>query len=67
MVNSLISSATAIKAAEQRTQLAYALAAKQLDSQRQQGQMAVQLLAPAQKLASQSGSFSAGRHLDVYA
>jgi hypothetical protein len=63
MINQIINSATAMQSAQQKTQVAYTLAAKRLDNQRQQGHFAVQLLETAVKLASQAGQDS----IDVYA
>jgi hypothetical protein len=67
MINDLISSATAIKAAQHQTQLSYAVAAKQLDAQRQQGNMAVQLLAAAQQVGAPTAKPAGPGHVDVYA
>jgi hypothetical protein len=63
MIDSIISSATATQSAQQRTQVAYTVAAKQLDSQRQQGHIAVQLLQAAVEMASHTRLDS----IDVYA
>jgi hypothetical protein len=63
MINQMISSATAMQSAQQKTQVAYAVAAKQLDSQRHQGNIAVQLLEAAVKMAAQVSSNS----IDTYA
>lgn len=63
MINQIASSTTAMQLAQQKTQVAYKVSAKQLDSQRQQGHIAVQLLEAAVKLAHQAG----GDSIDVYA
>ncbi len=63
MINQIVSSATAMQAAQNRTQVAYAVAAKHADSQRQQGHFAVQLLEAAVKMAAQAGNET----IDVYA
>jgi hypothetical protein len=63
MINQMISSATAMQSAQQKSQVAYAVAAKQLDSQRQQGHIAVQLLEAAVKMAAQVN----GDSIDTYA
>ena len=63
MINQIASSATALQQSQQKIQVSYAVAGKQLDNQRQQGHFAVELLKAAADLAARVSANS----IDTYA
>lgn len=61
---SSIDTASAIQQASIQTEIAFALASKQLDTQQQMGQAAVDLLESAAQLVKEAGK---GNHIDSLA